>query len=330
MGTDIVVLDVQKDNSGIEFCKYVFISEENGYSVIPNSGNIIRLSDLGRLVISNNLKPLNFSVDRNCEVKQDCGSFSRFNKGGTAIVIAEYKNTAGRTLGYKLISSTSGCTFKLKTADLVAQEKKLKRPIMQNAIVRNDCVNCYPLHKFPVIVVGDKKAQRNAENKISSHLSKKKTIEKPTFSKEQLKEINACKKKGIDSSIIENPSLSPEQMRVIWVSKSNGALSEYFAKPCYSVDIMKFYGDRLVSPLAVKECSLMLSKPDLTLGQLTQLYLCIGDGVDYSDLCNLSEDEIYSARLDRNMFDSSFNLNADEDALVDKCMDYLMKEKGYI
>ena len=119
-------------------------------------------------------------------------------------------------------------------------------------------------------------------------------------------------------------------MRVIWVSKSNGALSEYFAKPCYSVDVMKFYGDRLVSPLAVKECSLMLSKPDLTLGQLTQLYLCIGDGVDYSDLCNLSEDEIYSARLDRNMFDSSFNLNADEDALVDKCMDYLMKEKGYI
>lgn len=320
----IVVLSVINSNNA---CSYALFNEKTLNRESVNS--IIALSDLGTLTISHGYKPLNFSVDRNGQVKDDSGSFSRFHKDGVAIILAEIQNMSGRVLGYKLVSSLSGAVNNLKTDEIVKKEKALGRPFLQNGIVRNNTVNCFPLHKYPKILTDTRKVKQPSEK-----VQEKPRVEKPRvknetleFTKEQIAEINKCRNKGVDSRFIENPKLSVEQMRVLWVSKSKGALSEYFARPDYSVDVMKFYADRLYSKKIVQECSLMMHKPNLSVAQLSELYLCVCDGVNYSDLCDLSASDIEVKRRERTLFSDSTSMSSDE--AFDKAMGVAMKMKGY-
>lgn len=287
------------------------------------SGIITKTRDeLVSLVKSNNLKPVNFSIDRNNTLKEDAGSFKRFDKTGVGIVVAEIQNPYGRSLGYRIIQSTSGMLVNMKTEEIVQKEKALGRPFLHNGIVRNNTVNCYPLHSFPVIKV--QKAPKQKTEKATIEKAKAVKTQSP-YTKEQLKELNTCKSKGINTSFIENPQLSPEQMRICWVAKSKGVFAEYFAKPDYSVEVMKFYADRLVSNLAVKECTLMLKNPDLKVPELSELYLCVCDGVDYTSVLN---EPAFKIRLHRNK-NSLFSEEYDEGISFDKALDVARKLKGW-
>jgi hypothetical protein len=285
------------------------------------SGVVTKTRDeLVTLIKTNSLKPVNFSVDRTGALKEDAGSFKRFEKTGVGIVVAEIQNSYGRNLGYRLIQSTTGNLVNMKTDEIVAKEKALGRPFLQNGIVRNNTVNCYPLHSFPVI-----KLQRESKVKAPQVEKSKPTKTKSPYTKEQISELNLCRGKGINTSFIENPELTPEQMRICWVAKSKGILSEYFARPEYSVEVMKFYADRLVSKVAVKECTLMLRNPELKVPELSELYLCICDGVDYSSVINDSADKI---RVHRNKC-SIFTEEYDEEISFDKALDVARKLKGW-
>lgn len=320
----IVVLNVINSSNA---CSYALFDEKTLSRESVNA--IIPLSDLGVFTISHGYKPLNFSVDRSGKVKEDSGSFSRFHKDGVAVVIGEIQNMSGRVLGYKLVSSLSGAITNLKTSEIVQKEKALGRPFLQNGIVRNNTVNCFPLHKYPRILTDTRKSKVPSDKVQEKPRVVKPRVEKSNseFTKEQIAEINKCRSKGVDSRFIENPKLSVEQMRILWVSKSKGALSEYFARPDYSVDVMKFYADRLYSKKIVQECSLMMHKPNLSVEQLSELYLCVCDGVNYSDLCDLSASDIEVKRRERTLFSDSTPISSDE--AFDKAMGVAMKMKGY-
>lgn len=274
---------VQYFNKATNDCIITKIDEKTFNA--ETAGVSVKLDALGAIVVQNNLKPVNFSVGRHNEVVMDCGSFDRFNLNGCAVVLAEIKTRSGRNMGYRLLSCANGVIVNMTTKDIVDKAKAQSHPFLQNGIIRNDTVNCYPLHPYPVIETGvklDKNKPRKAERKPQYTEQTMNQV----YTDEQLNEIKLCRQEGIDSKLIENPKLSAKQMRVLWMSKKNGSLAEHYAKPEYPVDVMKFYADRFKSIKIVKECNLMLQHPEFDVAKLGELYLCVCYGVDYADLLN--------------------------------------------
>lgn len=246
------------------------------------------------------LTPLNFSVGQDGKIQQNCGDFSRFSPMGSAVVLAEIKSQSGRTLGYRLLSCANNACVNMKTEEIVAREQSYadKGHFLQNGIVRNKAVACYPSKPFPVIIrelgkkphksTGISKDVRKVFEDAGAVRKSKPPVTNVQFTKEQLQELSKCKEKGVNPQIIYNPELSPQQMRVLWVAKSNGCLSESFADPRISVDAMKFYADRLYSVKLVGDCREMLAHPELGVDELSELYACVCAGVPYSAYIGMS------------------------------------------
>ena len=156
-------------------CLCVRISEDGQFNIEQVIG-WINVNQLGQFVIGNGLKPVNFSVDRNGTIKADCGDFSRFSEEGCGIVLAEIKSKAGRPLGYRLLSSSKGVVVNWTTPDIVAKAKSQKHPFLQNGIIRNDTVNCYPLHPYPVMEIGVQTKKRVTKSKVEMPKKKEEII----------------------------------------------------------------------------------------------------------------------------------------------------------
>lgn len=245
--------------------------------------------------ITNGYTPVNFSISRDRKVKQDCGDFARFSQYGSAVVIAELKSKSGRNLGYRLLSCANNILVNVKTEDILQKEASFgnNEHFLQNGIIRNKAVNCYPLKPFPVINVNTSKPK---QYKAQATPERPKETKKQNFTSEQLNEIVLCEKNGINPRFIKNSKLSPSQMRVLWVSKSKGALSERFANPQLSVEAMKFYADRLYDKKTADDCADMLRHTELSVPELTELYSCICQGLPYESYIGLSATDIQVKR----------------------------------
>lgn len=239
--------------------------------------------------------PVNFSISRDRKVKQDCGDFARFSQLGSAVVIAELKSRSGRNLGYRLLSCANNILVNVKTEDILQKEASFgdNEHFLQNGIIRNKAVNCYPLKPFPVININTSKPKQSKTQVTPERL---KETKKQNFTPEQLNEIALCEKNGINPRFIKNSKLSPSQMRVLWVSKSKGALSERFANPQLSVEAMKFYADRLYDKKTADDCVDMLKHTELSVPELTELYSCICQGLPYENYIGLSATDIQVKR----------------------------------
>lgn len=303
----IVVLDVDNDKDAYH-CACI---READYTLSKHWW--CKRGEIVEYIRGYSLKPLNFSVDCKNTIKEDCGSFSRFSKMGSAVVLAEIKAKNGVTKGYRVISCKSGAIVNLKISDVLSQESKYRdnnQHFLQNAVVRNGRgIACYPLHPFPVMEmsVSPNKKRQKLSNKVGNgrgsrgvgtqqpfkpeNIKNFAEIEK-SLSPKQKKEFAMCRAKGVDPKLISDPNLSSQQMRVLWVSKSKGALSEYFNKPEFSSDAMKFYADRLFDKENVADCKELLKHPELKTDELGELYECICDGVDCTDLIGKSATDI--------------------------------------
>lgn len=306
---------------------HVVAVDEKTYSVIGDYGMVTeaQIVQFMRSGSGNDIQPLNFSIDRNGKLVQDCGDFGRFSLRGSAVVLAEIKSKAGRTLGYRLLSCANNACVNLRLEEILQREKSMgdNEHFLQNGIIRNNTVNCYPMHPFPVMMVDgavkkpakrptkDIPKQENPPVKTQAAVQRK---HHAPLSQAQSREAELCKQRGISPKLISNPDLTPEQMRVLWVSKSKGCIAESFADPRYSADVMKFYADRLHDEQTVEECKEMLEHPELTPDQLSELYACVCQGVPYSDLIGLSPTDISVKREmavaeywgDQTYFDSTY------------------------
>ena len=279
-------------------------------------GMLMTVDQLGQYVASNGVTPYNFSVDRTGKAVQDVGSFERLmpidrnsvkstnELTCSNIVLNEIQSSKRKTLGYRVLNSDTLLISNVKTDDLIALEKYHNMPILQNGIIRNDSVNCYPHHPFKVTIINiDKKPRKVNNSELKKNNNQKPVMQnnvqkavRKKFDKNQNKELEACKKAGIDPKLISNPNLSNKQMRVIWMSKKNGAKSEVFNKPEYSVDSMKFYADIIYTNEDEKVCKEMLKHPELSVSELNELYDCVLDGVDYKDFIGKSDSDIFIER----------------------------------
>lgn len=252
-------------------------------------------------IVAYGLAPLNFSLDRSKKVVMDCGDFQRFSQKGSAVILAELKTRGGRTKGYKLLSCSTNQVVNLKTEDIVMRDEAYGDDhFIQNGIIRNKVVHCYPRKPFPVVTISASTAESNKKPRCVNipvePVRKTEPAKRIEMSEKQLNEVQLCKKNGISPKLISNPKLSPNQMRVLWVSKSKGALAEAFANPNLSEDVMKFYADRLYDKSTVEECREMLNHPELSTDELGELYLCVCDGIPYENYIGLSATEIATKR----------------------------------
>lgn len=273
------------------------------YSVVGDYG-FVGSSELVKIMYNggSQLTPLNFSLDRAGQIKQDCGDFSRFSQHGSAVVLAEIKTKGGRTLGYRLLSCINNVCVNLRLEEVLQREKSMPQGehFLQNGIIRNNTVNSYPFKPFPVLQVEGVVPKRpvklappsKPEPKPAGIPPQKPSKPPKEFTVEQQKELTMCRNAGVNPRFIGNPKLSPAQMRVLWVAKSKGCLAESFADPRFPADAMKFYADRLYDKQTVIDCSELLAHPELDVEQLNELYACVCQGVPYSELIGMSATDV--------------------------------------
>ena len=97
--------------------------------------------------------PINYSLTAT-DIKQDCGSFSRLSQY-SGVVLSELVSERGNTLGYSLLSCGTGEIVNLKTENIVKRDEALggNIPFLQNGIIRNGAVCCYPNKPFIKVTV---------------------------------------------------------------------------------------------------------------------------------------------------------------------------------
>lgn len=315
---------------------------------VSNVFPMMNVNDLCRWSVGSGLTPLNFDINQQMQIEWNCGAKTRLSDGAV-IILAEIRNKSKRTLGYKLLDIQTRATGNMRTKDIVAKASQTKVPYLQNGIVRNGTVNCYPEHKFPYLVIDDRVRSSDRVNKpkpqvqqqpvpqqgaqMQAHhatptIVKERVMTPEDFTKAQLAELEKAKKEIGNVSIIYDPRFTPQQMRVLWVAKKKGACAEAFAIPEISLDAMKFYADRLVDLGTANECTMLLHRPDLKVEQLQELFLCILDGVPFDDLLDLSEEEIRVERFKRsNAFWGNFHINVSE--IEEHAINYAMRLRGY-
>lgn len=242
-------------------------------------------------------------------LKDDCGSWGRLsNKNGVSprIILSEIRTSSGRIVGYKIINKNGVVSNVLKDdlykMCLIASKKGVS--YVQNGIFRvvdkTASISCYPNRPFNVIEI----QKSNISNEVKKpEIEKKVTVEKNKkenkYTKEQLNELNLATQNGVNYLIIANPKLSAKQMRVIWVAKKNGMASEYFNNPKFSVDIMKFFADRLTNKKVFDDCRLLFSGK-YSLDQIKELYLAIYSGLNIAEFCDetLPPCDMYVKRME--------------------------------
>lgn len=308
----------------------VAIIDSNNYTVIDR--RVVRSYEIQG--ISNGCRPINFTIN-NGAVAETMGNLDRLkSKEGIQphIVVEELATQSGRIVGYRLFNPVNNNIFSIKKEEILKRQENSAVPLLQNGIIRGNKINCYSHSNFPRFIIGTK--TRTAAHKVKpiksevSEDSKDKVIKSDNFSIDQKRELKMAKKEGIDIRFLLNPNLTPQQMRVLWVAKKKGAYSEYFAKPEYSVEVMKFYADRLMTKKMVSDCADLLNRTDYSLDKLVELYLAVCDGIDYSSFINAdTAEEMFTERerLKEELWGNSYVFSGDE---VNKAVAFAKKLKN--
>ena len=285
--------------------KYIVINQQN-----------VSKDELIELIINQQMKPINFSIDRKHELVEDNGALNRLkNKKGALIILATVETKEGTILGYKVISSTNGLSFNLDMKainNLYSERANTKENVLfQNGIVRNIgenriSISCFPMKPFDKVIIDNKESvtgNKEPVKKVNRVYKKAPKIDSPVtveLTEKQCKEIERCRQAGVDPSILSDTRLTDKQMRVLWLAKSKkGSYVECFANADFSEDAMKFYADRVYDKETAEKYKILLDNPNLEVDSLQQLTTMIDDGLPCEDLIGKTPEEIYCARIER-------------------------------
>lgn len=314
-----------------KLCGVVFMVNKPSFNIMKNV--VVPVSELANTTLLHQATPLNYAIADNTGEIIETLSFNRFS-GNSVVILYELVNKKGDVLRYGLLSQ-SGQTA-VVTKEQLYKRLETNPQWVQNAIFRNGVVNRAKVDTgwLRIEYIEPKVVRKPVSNTKPAEPVARKDVESPVmhqqpqqFTPEQIKELKAAEAKGVDIKCIYNSKLSPKQMRVLWVASSKGCLVEAFASPSYSVDVMKFYADKLYTQGVVRACKPMLKHPELELDVLTELYYCIIVGVPYEDLIGKTATEISIARMER--VDSGAVIKKDED-LIEKATYSMMKIKGML
>jgi hypothetical protein len=146
-------------------------------------------------------------------------------------------------------------------------------------------IRAYEGYSFPTIEVEleDKAKLKPKKSMVDVKKNTKALEEKENkFTKEQMHELSAAKKAGVDPVIIANPEFTPEQMKIIWEAKRDGCKADLFADPGYSASCMTFLrGIMQNGEPRMKEIKPLLSRK-YDASQMREIYLGIIQGLDFT------------------------------------------------
>jgi len=316
------IVDYQKEDAkrGIPSA-YKLISTSDLQTVNAGIMNEYGVIDTIRTLGTKDCICVNFGI-KNGKIVETAGSFSRLEvKNGVAprVLLAAYVSPVGRVLGYVLVDR-SGSLVRVKRDVLLkafADARKQDVSFCQNVIYRKmddkETISPYQGNTFYKIIQKLKKnlplpsvpehiKAASSEKVTNTERVAKVKSERPQkndkgYSDAQKKELIVAKKYGVDPLIVSNPKFSPEQMRIIWTAKKNGMASEYFANPKFTVEQMRFFAERLTDKDMFNECKYIIN-PKYSVEQLTELYLGVCDGIDYTQYANpkITAEDMYVKR----------------------------------
>lgn len=129
--------------------------DETNYNV-TGLKKFATVDDAINVVVSGNAQPLNFSVvqaNGAYTIKDDKGSFKRFNKLGSAVVVAKIALGRGKH-AFRLLSCVTGTTVDMTESEIIAraqQQEASKQPFLQNGIIRDGAICSYPNAPYPTL-----------------------------------------------------------------------------------------------------------------------------------------------------------------------------------
>lgn len=264
--------------------------------------------------------PLNFQI-RDGRVVDCFGKFTRFGNGQyKSLVVVARLLTNGRTVGYRVVATNNGVVANLKLADILDMCKSQNAPLTQNMMFRQGSLTEYSGLKIPTVEM-PKTPTSYVRHKVPATQSTINYDELPaqpvnpeiktkqqhpdtqkhmreivgSMSDKQKREVKRAIDAGVDPTLLADKDLTPQQMRVLWMSKQWGCKSEAFAGHDYGVDVMKFYADRLYSDDLCDKCKPILNHPELSLNEVSELYLCALADMDVNELIGKSANDIQIA-----------------------------------
>lgn len=156
------------------------MTNKTKYAGVFNEATLIRN-------LNQNYKLINFGV-KNGRIVECCGSFDRLKaSGGTQplIVLQEVSNTKGLIVGYVVLNPKTGALVYLQKESILEKAQESEIPVLQNAVIRGNKINCFPNHPFPKRVVNTK-ARNTKERDLKAQKSRPATAVNTPYSVERI------------------------------------------------------------------------------------------------------------------------------------------------
>lgn len=227
------------------------------------------------------------------------GSLSRFTDGDKnngykpMVFISQLINSEEKIIGYK-VADFNGNIKNVPLKEVIAYGCRITKanniPI-QNAIFipasednKKPHFKSYPNDSFIEELVQINKKNRYAEQSKVNTSKNEKTLSRiqEIYTTEQIVELQAGKRDGLDIKLFANPALSAEQMRVLREALKDGLNIKPIASPDYEVRCMKYYIMDMKDGLNIKA----YLSPKYNLGQISELSLAAEEGLDLSKMGN--------------------------------------------
>lgn len=226
------------------------------------------------------------------------GALSRFSdKEIQLVVLEEIRNSAGRTLGYK-VAQRDGEIFNIKLEDILKfAEREIGKgntPLINAIFARREdtgtaFIKGYPNKPIKVYTIPNKvnkyaeaekqRIQAMEESKCTDNREEKL---REIYTEEQLEQIRLGEKQGLRVAVYANPKLSAEQMKALRQGMAQGVNVSRLAYNEYGVEEMKFY---ICELLCKTDISAYLS-PEYNVGQLLVLSNACERGISLELLSN--------------------------------------------
>lgn len=245
-------------------------------------GVVCEMADIPKGAINiAHVYPLNFSL-QNGQVVEDCGKFDRL---GGLIVLAELHEDR-KIKGYRVFDSRTCKIINIVKRDLLEYSKV---NTVQNAIIRNNQVACFPNKPFLEINISKEKEPVRGRQKKEDVPS-------------NVKAMSALKRRGF-SSYLCNPKLKPETV--------------------------KYFAQHIMDEETAKRCKPIANNPKLNLHQVETLSGYAMFGVDIADICdeNMSAItmDVEARKRYMQMCGDIDTEPVEDEALLDICINYKNK-----
>lgn len=263
---------------------------------------------------ANKYKLANAEVS-NGKLKGTTGSLERFD-GETYVILSQIVDETDKVLGYRL-ANTEGAVAKKPLRQVLQLCKKVDSaggvPIQNAQYVagskdnKSAHIKAYPGYTFPKEVHKRNKNEHvHTPKKMDPAVAQKvetavKSQEKEKltdiFNNEQIEELKAGKKAGVNIKRFGNPALSAEQMRELRGMEELGFDCSVFADPAYEVQSLKYYKTEM--KYGSGEDVYKFANPKYSPRQIGIISLAYDSGLDISKLSNpeLTANEMEQIRV---------------------------------